>query len=348
MGASAAPSPAPVAAGVLGAPAAPVSTEVLARVLENAYGLEGRLSPLGGERDSNFRLSTGGGDYVVKVTHPDEPPAAIEAQTAVLAHLAATDPTLPVQRIVPTRDGRTHLPFDPEARRFLRVVEHRPGRLAREHVATPMLGAALGDIAARIAIALAAFDHPGVEQALLWDITHAQQLRPLLEQHTDPPLRARLERALARHAGWEADYATRPRQAIHNDLNPSNVLVDEAGHGVTGILDFGDMVHAPVVADVAVATAYLTDARDPLATIEAFVRAYHHARPLDRRSLAMLPDLIATRHAMTVLITAWRAKAQPENAAYILRNQPTARRGLELLDGPARLTLTERLAELAP
>ena len=56
-----------------------------------------------------------------------------------------------------------------------------------------------------------------------------------------------------------------------------------------------------------------------------FVGAYHAVRSAGaRRGGAALPDLIATRHAMTLAITGWRAKRYPENRSYILRNQASA------------------------
>jgi hypothetical protein len=42
----------------------------------------------------------------------------------------------------------------------------------------------------------------------------------------------------------------------------------------------------------------------------------------------LLPALIMARLCTTLIITAWRAARYPENATYILRNQPMAKRGL--------------------
>ena len=56
---------------------------------------------------------------------------------------------------------------------------------------------------------------------------------------------------------------------------------------------------------------------------------------------------MATRQAMTVLITEWRARSHPDNAAYILRHNPAARRGLVLLDDAGRAALTARFLALA-
>jgi hypothetical protein len=53
------------------------------------------------ERDDTFRA----GDVLLKVAHPRDDPAVIGMQSAALAHVAAADPGIPVQRVVATLDG---------------------------------------------------------------------------------------------------------------------------------------------------------------------------------------------------------------------------------------------------
>ena len=75
-------------------------------------------------------------------------------------------------------------------------------------------------------------------------------------------------------------------QAIHNDLNLYNVLVDPRDHDViAGILDFGDMVRAPLVNDLAVAASYqLEPGADPLAP------AIRFAAPITRSARSRKPS----------------------------------------------------------
>jgi Ser/Thr protein kinase RdoA (MazF antagonist) len=123
------------------------------------------------------------------------------------------------------------------------------------------------------------------------------------------------------------------------------VVVDAADpERVCGILDFGDMVRSPLVCDVAVAASYLVTQGDgPLGGAPDYVAAYHTAAPLMASEFEVLFDLVVTRLAMTVLITGWRAKLFPANAAYILRNAPSAWQGLERLAGLDRAAAREIL-----
>ncbi len=121
-------------------------------------------------------------------------------------------------------------------------------------------------------------------------------------------------------------------QLIHNDLNPHNLVVDPASGAVCGIIDFGDMVRAPLVQDLATACAYHIPADGhPLSAALEMVRAYHAVCPLLPEELDVLFDVMAARGAISVAISGWRARMQPENAAYITRNGQRAWAAMERL-----------------
>lgn len=314
------------------APPPEIEPASLARALAAEWGLEGALHPLGGERDRNFRLDgAGAAPLLVKLAHADENPAITDFQTAALLHLRATGPGLPLPRIIPARDGRTAVPHPALDGRpcLLRVLTYLPGRPAAEPAA---IARDLGALTARLDRALEGFSHPADARRLLWDIREAPGLRAFLGEVEDAGLRALAAAALDRFEAEAAGaLAALPMQVIHNDLNPHNVLVGEDG-ALSGLIDFGDMVRASRLQEVATACAYLLGAGEgPLSGPAGFLAGYRSVLPLPAEEAALLPALIAARMAMTVLITHWRARRQPGNAPYILRNMPRARAGLETL-----------------
>ena len=132
-----------------------------------------------------------------------------------------------------------------------------------------------------------------------------------------------------------------PRQVIHGDFNPHNLLADPADPShLTGILDFGDMTLSHRICDLAVAASYLIDPTDPTSLLIPLTQPYHQANPLTAQELHLLPDLITARLVTTLTISAWRAARYPENAPYILRNAPTSRAGLDALTNPGALAET--------
>ncbi|MFT4265867.1 MAG: phosphotransferase [Xenophilus sp.] len=314
-------------AAVLTAPPAPVATGWAADLLHRLYGMHGRLQPLTGERDANFLLepADGGARRVLKLSHPDEDPLVADFQTQALLHLARTDPALPVQRLLPDLHGApSALVRDAEGRtRVARVFSYLEGWPMPQAPRSAAQRASVARMLARLDLALAGLAHPAATRELPWDIQRADRMRPLLAHVADPAQRALAEAALD---GFEQRARPRlaalRRQPIHNDFNLYNLLVDAAEPArVAGILDFGDMVHAPLVDDLAVAASYQIDEHgDALAALAQFAADYHAVSPLSEAETGVLLDLVRARLAMVVAISGWRAARQPANAAYLLRN----------------------------
>ncbi|WBX85170.1 phosphotransferase [Sphingosinicella microcystinivorans] len=312
-----------------------VTDEEAARLLLDLYGIDGVLEPLSSERDQNFRVTAAdGARYVFKFSHPAEDPAVTVLQTAALAHVAAADPSLPVPRVVPTRAGALmgELDMHGPPRRFFRLFSYMPGALLHEIAADARLLRAIGGVAARLDAALASFAHQDAGQLLLWDLTRLSHVRPLLGAMSGDPSEAAVSRAFDAFEQVAAPMLPHLRAGFtHHDLNPYNLLI---AHGaVSGVLDFGDMTRAPLVCDLAIAAAYhLGCGPGALDGAAACVSGYHAVLPLSPEEMTILPALIAGRLAMTIVITEWRARRDPGNAAYILRNNPAARRGLAALE----------------
>ena len=109
------------------------------------------------------------------------------------------------------------------------------------------------------------------------------------------------------------------RQVIHSDLHADNVLAD--GGRISGIIDFGDMLDAPLVVEVAVAAAYLrptTEQSDVLALVGPFVAGYHSVLPGDERE--RLFDMIRARLVATISIMSWRSATRGDNDEYSSQN----------------------------
>ncbi|NJM81976.1 MAG: phosphotransferase [Tabrizicola sp.] len=88
---------------LLSLPPPDLGDEDIAALAFEHYRLAGRLSRLTSERDLNVRLTTAEGDsFVLKLSHPAEPPATTAFQTRALQHVARRAPGLPVPRLVAT------------------------------------------------------------------------------------------------------------------------------------------------------------------------------------------------------------------------------------------------------
>jgi Ser/Thr protein kinase RdoA (MazF antagonist) len=294
----------------------------VADLLMREYGLQGELSPLVSERDQNFRLDeTNGRQFVVKIANSTEPAQITDFQIQALLHLEASDCTIAVPRVIRTLGGEasSSIPIA-NTSHVLRVVSYVPGRPIEGTVPGPGLAYALGQCLAELDRALGDFSHPGESQVLLWDMQRASELRDLMAHVSDPDLRAMVTMCLDDFEERVAPLFPALRsQVIHNDLNPGNILItDTEPATVTGVIDFGDMLRAPLIVDVAIAAAYLRSTDDDaLAATQALVAGFDSIVSLEARELELLFDLIRMRLATTITILHWRKSARSEEDAYL-------------------------------
>ncbi len=180
-------------------------------------------------------------------------------------------------------------------------------------------------ITARPGRALLGFFHPAADYEILWDITRLPTLRPLLTHVSDGPRKAQVEWVLDRFEARVAPALPGLRvQVTHGDMGLDNVLLGDDLR-VSGIVDFGDMTHAPLVCDLAVAVADVLHGRDDaIEAADALIGGYVSVTPLDDEEAGLLADLVAARLATEVAVTAWRQRLYPDNVAYAASGEPGA------------------------
>ena len=85
-----------------------IDTEIdfAAHALHEAFGLAGRLEPLPGEHDRNFKVTAAdGARFLFKIHGARVAPERAELQAAALRHLEHVAPDLPVPRLFLGRAG---------------------------------------------------------------------------------------------------------------------------------------------------------------------------------------------------------------------------------------------------
>ncbi|MDY7563926.1 phosphotransferase [Pseudomonas sp. RTC3] len=324
-----------------------VDLATVQEIADRVYGLKGTLKLLNGERDTNFLIQSRQGAFVLKFINPAEDPNVISFQTQALLHIERHGAHLPVPRVLPARNGEVEPKvLVSEQPLTLRTVSYLDGISQNLGQPSVALMHELGTSLAEVNLALKDFQHPAAHRNLLWDVGHAERVRPYLDylEADQLPLVSTL---LDRYATCvKPRLATLRAQVIHNDLNPHNVMLDcETASRVAAIIDFGDALHAPLINELGTALSYQfdADATDPLWQIKAFVAAYDARIPLQREELAVLGELMAMRMAMAITIARWRACLYPENRTYVLRNLRTSWRNLQCLTAMPEGLLTQSL-----
>jgi len=313
------------------------------RIAREIYGLAGSVGTLPGERDCNFRLRTADArEFVLKVLDVASDPDSADCLVSVLDHLAEQAPTLPVPRLIPTLKGEAVGRYTRDAVDYaVCLVSFLPGRLLAESPPNAVLLRGMGETLAKLDLSLRGFFHPSLARRLAWDVRHLPELAAFCRYVESTALRDAI-------AAISEDFrAGLPRlrglrsQAIHGDCHAANLVVDVDGQSIRGILDFGDMIHAPLIFEPAVAMSeLLTEAAAPLSATAAVLQGYAQSLALQADEVELLYDIIAARHAVTVLVHAWRRQHDPEGARVLDAGSANAQRSLQQLLKEDRRALT--------
>jgi len=298
-----------------------LSASEAAEVAHTVFGIEGDAVELGSQQDQNFRIDGRQSSYVLKVANPAFGAPELDLQNRAMEHVAARlKERVPVALRSP--GGGDVVPLNHNGQcfhvRLLPFLEGTPLRVFG-YLAPAILRAA-GDLAGRVAAALASFEHPAAKRTLQWNVCAAADVvAAFAPEVRDPHRRAMVERAMEGTARALASVASELReQIIHGDVNGWNVLAehDRAGRpSLCGIIDFGDVSHSWTAAECAVLACGVAEqapARPLQAAIDV-VRGFHAAMPLEQAEVAALPALIAARAALSAVSCEQQVLLEPES-----------------------------------
>ncbi|MEH6592031.1 MAG: phosphotransferase [Halioglobus sp.] len=282
----------------------------ISKKIADEYNLEGELRPLVGERDQNFQLQAAHGkNYVVKIAGQDEDPDITDFQVQALLYLEQGNPLIPVPLIVRTNTGAniSKIGGADGVNHAVRVVSYLDGIPYGE--GTPPDTSHLqkiGSFMGEMVNALKGFDHKASKHFMPWSLSNgiavSRDLWAGAAQDITTLAAPMLERL---RSDVLPSLNACPSQVIHNDGHSYNLLrADAVSQDVVGIIDFGDMVYAPIVNELAVtATTFQRPGTEGLSTIENLLLGFHRTHPLSDTEVSLLWDAIILRLLITVLLS---------------------------------------------
>jgi 4-aminobutyrate aminotransferase-like enzyme/Ser/Thr protein kinase RdoA (MazF antagonist) len=159
-------------------------------------------------------------------------------------------------------------------------------------------------------------------------------VRPRLRFIADEKRRGMVEALVDRYEDHvERKVGGLRKAVIHQDANENNLLVDVSPTQarLSGLIDFGDAGYTALVAEPAIAAAYISfDKQDPLTAMATLIAAFHRECPLTDEEFECLFDLALMRLATSVAVSSERASG-PNPTPYHLVSAKPAWRALELL-----------------
>ncbi len=299
-------------------PTPTLGAEEAQRLLAEVFGVTADLRPLGSQQDQNFvlRSPTTGPFAVLKISNPAFSGPEIDLQTIAAARVAEAWPEGRVASVRPGERGPMDAWWETsEGRLRVRVLEFMSGTtFTGSQYLSPAVVARMGELAARVSLALGELDHPAADRVLQWDLRQAERVIELLAED-DPDGRIR-DQARTASAALNRVRSELPLQLGHFDLTDDNIM---ASHGPVplpdSIIDFGDVMRSWRVAELAVTIASILD-HDGATALSALpaVRAFHALRPLSPPEVDAIWPLVVLRGAVLVLSGRQQVRLDSDNA----------------------------------
>ncbi len=307
------------------------STEELSKIAQDYFNEGGTIKPLVSERDQNARLINNDGEYVLKVANKAEDRELIEFQNAVLNHVALLDPSLAIPTVKKGKEGQEIFDHDGYGIRLISFLEGDIFNGATKSVA---LYYDLGRFMGRFSSAMQSFGHIKAHQPdFLWNLDNALFSKQYINDIEDKKVKSLIEYYYDRYEQKVAPRLRKMRSAvIHSDANDYNLVVQ--GDKISGLIDFGDMLFAKQINELAIVLAYaILDVDDLFAVSNAVIDGYTKQFALTEDELEILFDLAAMRLVMSVCISSNRVtKASSDtHKEYLIITQAPAIKALKRL-----------------
>lgn len=319
-------------------------SDLVSAFVEDAYGLMGRAEPLPGEHDENWLFITGEDRFVFRIGAVNGDPERMHFIVDVLTHLSGAHVTTP--QPIRTRNGATIVEFpDNEGVRLAWMTSFVSGTPLSQQPMDPKFASAFGGALAVLDQALDGVPSPKRAGTTPWDLSHPQQALAMFDDMTPADPNMEFRETLEAFAEESLPkLVTLPHATIHNDANPDNVLYEPHAE-IFGFIDFGDVVYAPRILEIAIAASYhvpTTPQEHEWATLDSLIIEYCSSQHVTLAELSILPACLRGRLALAISIATYRSKTDPSRTKYVLRHIARARQRLALLSSIPDRTLVDR------
>ena len=270
------------------------------------------LKELKSERDKNFLLKLKNKPlYVIKISNPAESISLLKLQDFVLNSLIKRNS---IKNFIPKTIHSTIKVYQDKLNRncYVRVLRFIEGKMYAEVNHNSILEYSLGTLLGNLSKELQNLNHPNAFRKFEWDpsnITWIKKEINFFKGNKKKIISTNLE---------EYNYFIKKNlknlrfSLTHGDANNYNLVVKN--NLVSGLLDYGDMIYAPTINDLAVCLAYaLMKKEDLYSTLKNIVINYHKIFPITFYEIFSLMTLVKARLTITVVMAEKQRKKFPNN-----------------------------------
>ena len=287
------------------------SIEDAALVLNNNWSINGTFKPLDSYLDQNFLVKTKEGKkYVLKIANVQTPENWLDLQNKVLLHLASDQ----IPKTVGLSSGSEMLFYK---NHWWRVLEFLEGTMiSNVPFHSDELLVNIGIFAGNLSKKLASFSHQAANRPIQWDLQLAVKLiQDWMIFVEDIQAKNAIVEILTTIENKSTELNSLRKSVIHADLTRYNILLNETGNQVQGLIDFGDVCWSWTIGELAVLLleTVMTDATTPFDDAYIVIKNYHQIAPITIEEADILFSLIRLRSALIVCASARQLDLEPNN-----------------------------------
>jgi len=294
-------------------------------LIQEQYKMDVSCKILNGYDELNFLLTDSSDKkYILKIATEEHNPYFLDAQVQMVKLLSKSGLSEKFQHYIATEVSEDIGQIIVEGTKYYyRLLSYLEGVFwVNQNSKSAALARNLGRFLGEMDTVLKDFKHPAACRHYEWDIKNTLDARRNLHCIKSHENRRLVGYFLMQFETEVTPHISSLRTAtIHNDANDYNVLVN--GDAVTGLIDFGDMVHTSLINNLAIACAYaMLDSEKPLEMAVEMVKGYHEKMVLTELEVSLLYYLIAGRFCISLCQSAYNSSLDSVNEHHFITEKP--------------------------
>ena len=270
------------------------------------------LKELNSERDKNFLLRVNNKpSYVIKISNPSELKNLLNLQDFILDNLKKRNS---INKFIPKRIHTSIKLYKDQYNRscYVRILSFIEGKMYALVNSNKNLEYSLGSLLGNLSKELQNLNHINAFRKFEWDpanISWVKKRVNVFKGHKKIIIKNNLKEY---NLFIKKNINNLRFSLTHGDANNYNLVVKN--NLISGLLDYGDMIYAPTINDLAVSLAYvLMNKEDLYSSLKNVVISYHKVFPITFDEIFSLITLVKARLTITVVMAEKQRKKFPNN-----------------------------------
>ena len=293
-----------------------IDTNKFSKWLKENYTIfknkELKFVDLNSERDKNFLVEIDGSNkFVVKISNPAEKKSFLELQDFVLDKLKFTK----IHHYIPKKiHNKIKFYLDINKRKyFVRILTFMDGEMYAEIKHNAALEKSLGNFLGLLSTSLKNIGHPASFRTFEWNPSNIEWIKNEINIFENEDDKQNILSVLNEYNNFVKNNKKNLSYSLtHGDVNNYNLVV--RNNEIAGLIDYGDMIYAPIINDLAIALAYaLINKANILSTLKNIIVNYFTNHLISENDIISLMTLAKCRLALTVTIAAKNKFRFPDN-----------------------------------